>query len=78
MNSFFGVLIGGMLWMFTGCIASWFLLEMYDGARFPMDDISADDKKSNRHLRVKYSIVSGFLVALFWFVAVHNNNLISN
>jgi hypothetical protein len=78
MNSFFGVLFGFLGWSVMGYLFSWLLLDFYDGGRFPMAEISEADKKSNSHLRIKYALGGGLFIGLFWFIAVHNNPLISN
>jgi hypothetical protein len=77
-NLFFGALAGFVGWSSLGFVASWLLLKLYDGNRFPMDKISEEDEKSNSSLRIKYALGSGIIVGIFWLEAIHNNPLISN
>jgi hypothetical protein len=78
MNSFLGVLAGFLGWAFMGYVFSWLLLKVYDSSRFPMDDVSETDEKINSHLRIKYAVIAGFIVGMFWVLAIHHNPLISN
>jgi hypothetical protein len=78
MNIFIGAVIGFIGWSLMGYIFAWVLLNFYDGARFPFDEISEADQKNNSYLRIKYALGAGFLIGVFWFVAIHHNPLISN
>jgi hypothetical protein len=61
-----------------GFLFSLLLLVKYDASRFPMDEMSKADRNYNRRLMIKCAVGGGFIIGVFWFIAIHHNPLISN
>jgi hypothetical protein len=66
MNLALGVLFSFLGWAFLAYVGCRVLLSLYDGGRYPVQDISEADRKANAMLRNKYSIVGGLVAGMLF------------